>query len=938
MRNLKILSWTFIILLFASLPITYAQATGGGFTVTGVSLINVLHPGQLLNATQPASQAKWVITTVFNGGGQSLVATLSNTSINYRDSQGRLITSNYPLQISGITNPETAIYTISNNQPEPIYEFYSRTYVGTYNYGYFGGSSGTTAPQCPTPYYLSYVLNKTITTGPYTITVARICVYEQQIAAEYPISLADTQFSSVLTLNANGQQETLNLNSNETSAISQDQLVQAQWVGSLVTGTQAPTGSQSVAISNLQNNQWGIQNINEYSGTQGYASFIPTPATFANIGSSCTFTPTTYSPDNNSVELANFANCMNITAQNDYSINNQHASQLLGPTQPIQGYTATQTNYNRGTAFAISLGSGTFTTNPEIIFTLSGSFVGVVIPVGKPKILSVSTTPFTSGSTGTIKISVQNIGDAQGSFYPTLSNCQGVSPVQSSINYQVQPGQSQQINLSIITSGINQVLNQQCTVTVTDYNGGGSDTAQVNVVSKSANQCTPNSQILQGQSYCPCLNQSGVWKPGTGTACTTCQYGVQPNGPGVYGCAPPPSTTTILSQQKTTINQSIPTTTIYAYNYTISHVDVVIVTIGSKLGEDSNYKTSLSNYENLLTSEGLSYSYIELDSYNPSMNVNDWQSVKTSINRIEYLTNPTYLIILGNENIIPMPNVTSSVPFDEQGYNPYTIYTDDPYGSLTNSAVPTIVVARIPGSNADQIATILNNDIKRHSENNNNLMISGDGLNDSHDAFIGIDVNTFSQITTGSSCANNPNCLNTPPNCLGSSCTSASSFQNDISSVYGIQYYDCHGSGYTCGAWSGNYTTLASYPYYGLSLSIPQLNTNPIVMSSACYDGITQPSNTTLYYYRIPPITTTLALQMLENGASVYIGNTKEGYGYYTPTNLEYVYSNFKSGDTIGQAFLAMKQKFLTNPLDAYQAGTAQELQLYGDPTITYGG
>ena len=694
-----------------------------------------------------------------------------------------------------------------------------------------------------------------------------------------------------------------------------------------------------MAISNVNNNQWDIQNVNEYSGTQGYTSHVPTfqnasynATTISRLSSSCSLATFT------NQSLQNLANCMNDTAINQYSISNQYASQLLSPGSTIEGngndYSATQTNYDGITAFSVSLGSSTFTTNPEIIFTLSGSFVGVVIPVGKPKILSVSSSSFTSGSTGTIKINVENIGQAQGSFYATLSDCQGISPSQSSTNYQVQPQASQQINISIITTGVNQTINQQCTVTVTDYNGGGSDSAQVNVQSKQANQCTPNSQLVQGTSICPCLNETGVWKVGTGASCTTCQYGVVASGTSGYACAPPPSTTVVPGQPTTTT----PTTTVnYSYNYTLPHKDVIIVTIGSKLNADSNFQSALSNYENLLTSEGLSYSFIDLDTYNPNMNVNSWQSIKTTLNRIEYLTTPTYVIILGNENIVPMPTVTSSVPFDES-YNNYTIPTDDPYGSLTNSSIPTMVVARIPGSNADEIASILNNDVKRHSENNDDLLISGVELNDPHDSFISSDTNMFSQNTTGTTCSGDTNCLPVPPNCLGPSCTSSTAFDTDISSVYGIQYYDCHGSGYACADWSGNYTVLSTATYYWPAITLPQLTTNPIVMSSACYDGITEPSNTTLYYYRIPAASTTLALQTLENGASVYIGNTKEGYGYYTPTNLEYLFNNFKSGETIGQAFLTMKQKYLSNPDDAYQFGTAQELQLYGDPTITYNG
>lgn len=917
---------SFIVALLSLLLLVSSFNATTGFTVKGVSIINVLHPGQLLNASQPPSQAKWVVDTVFNGGGQSLVVNFDNTTINYRDSEGRLITSGYPLQISGITNPETAIYTISNNQPEPIYEFSSKVYVGSYNYGYFQ-SSGTSAPQCPTPYYSSYWTNKTIT-GSKQITIARVCIYEQQVAAEYPISLAATQFSSVLTLTANGQQETLNLNSNATSGTitSPDGLVQAQWVGSLVTGTQAPTGSQSVAISNVQNNQWDLQNINEYSGTQGYTSHLPTQATFENIIQSCTFVPTQYSKDNNTQELLSFATCLNTTARNDYSTNNQYAAQLLTPGQSIQGYSATQTNYNGGTAFAVSLGSGTFTTNPEIIFTFSGSFVGVVIPVGKPKIVSATSASFTSGSTGKINIQVTNVGNAQGAFYATLSNCPGVSPTQSATNYQVQPSQSQQINISISTSGVNQTISQQCTVTVTDYNGGGSDTSQVNIVSKPANQCTPNSQLVQGTSICPCLNESGVWKVGTGSSCSTCSYGVIANGNGGYKCAPPPTTTAT----QTTIGQTTipPTTTIVPWQPT-GNKDVLIVTIGSKLTEDSNYKTTLGNYENLVSSRGLSYLYVELDSYDTKLNVNDWQAVKTDINRLEYQTNATYLIILGGPLIVPMPSVTTTASFGAP--NDTIIPTDDPYGGLYNNNIPSIVVARVPGRTADEIANILQNSINRVQHSNNNMLIIGDGVNSSHDSFVGFDTNVFSTVTAGLSCASNQNCFYAPPDCLASSCTDSIRVNNEISNNYGIQSYFCHGDGYSCSDYNRYYSVISTS-------DVPSLNTNPIVMVWACYDGAvaSYPSQVYLQYMGNSK---TLAITMLDSGAATYIGNTKEGWGpNITQSELAYIYNQFKSRGTIGKAFLAMKQRYLNNPQGPLFEGTAHELQLYGDPTVSISG
>jgi hypothetical protein len=353
------------------------------------------------------------------------------------------------------------------------------------------------------------------------------------------------------------------------------------------------------------------------------------------------------------------------------------------------------------------------------------------------------------------------------------------------------------------------------------------------------------------------------------------------------------------------------------------------VTIGSKLTENSNYKTELANYENLLSSRGLSYLYVELDSYDTKLNVNDWQAVKIDINRLEYQTNSTYLVILGNVNILPMPSVYSSVSFDENNnVNSYNIPTDDPYGSLTNNNAPTIVVARIPGSNADQIANFLSNAIKRHTNSNYNLLISADGLTGPYDIFMRDDASILSNSTTGLSCANNPNCLYSPQYCISSLCSYSSAFQADISS-YGVQIYVCHGNGYVCTDRNGEYLILDG--------NTPHLNQTPVVMTStACFDGIINYSS-----FGTEP----LALQTMDNGAAAYMGNTKEGWGGYapfegySPSETGYIYNQFKSGKTIGQAFLNMKEHYLSSySSDAYWFGTAHEIQLYGDPTMSING
>jgi hypothetical protein len=87
-----------------------------------------------------------------NGGGQSLVGNLGNSTINY---QG--YTSVYPLQISGSTDPERAFYIINNANPSPIYTYTSRIENGSVTLGFLGFNTYVNpAPQCPNSAYAEW--------------------------------------------------------------------------------------------------------------------------------------------------------------------------------------------------------------------------------------------------------------------------------------------------------------------------------------------------------------------------------------------------------------------------------------------------------------------------------------------------------------------------------------------------------------------------------------------------------------------------------------------------------------------------------------------------------------------------------------------------------------------------------------------------------------
>ena len=368
--------------------------------------------------------------------------------------------------------------------------------------------------------------------------------------------------------------------------------------------------------------------------------------------------------------------------------------------------------------------------------------------------------------------------------------------------------------------------------------------------------------------------------------------------------------------------------------------NVLLVTIGITPSSPGYvaYNSALSGYEALLTQRSLTWNYIVLDSYASSQGLaldpGNWISVKAVINNLETKLNPQYLIILGGNQIIPMPLVL--IP-------QYSIPTDDPYGSISSSMttiVPTIIVARFPGSSANEIAGMLRNSTIGRA--NNNLMSSV--VSDLNSYLVTAPTIGKQTQCTGSS--NNPPCFPSPPYCSLSLsykdsspkyiCPGLNTLANAISS-YGIQYYYCHGNGYACGSatagWdffniAGNPPTFSGTITFN-SVLLPRLDSHPIIIMAACWDGTIL--KVTDYHNRPQQ---PLAIAALDKGATAYIGITLPGSALDQPLIDSDIYNNFIGGKTLGQAFLSVKT---TLPkVGNYQKKLLYTTQLYGDPTTAY--
>lgn len=527
-------------IIYLIVPVAYAGNLQG-FTVTSVSLSNILNPGEA------ESTVEWLVQISLNGGGQSLVGTLDNESINY---QG--FTSVYPLQISGSTDPEQAFYIINNNQPQPITTYSASIQKGTLTSSCLLGMCTYTPTEpfpCPSDAIGEWDM-KSPSNGkwglPAGTVLGRLCFFSQTIGIKATIpSTPNIQFSSHLNLVANGKQELIDLSYNRQSATSSDGLVQANWVGSLVTGNAPPSGSDYVAIGTPQENNWIIKTATDYDSYKTASNNFELTQQYStdSVPSQCS--GSVVFPDGSLLGdqdlqpyITNYMTCLQDIAQNQFSVPNQLANNLAVNGIGIGRKSAQFTTNNGQPAFVIDI-SDYFVTNPVVLLRFKGDFLGVVIPLGKPEILSVSSECFNSGDQGDIKITVKNIGNAEGSFYSDLSECEIISS-HSPPKYSVGIGQTQEIEIPIFSNGVNSNLEQNCNIKVTDYNGGGTDTVQVSICIKEANQCDLNEPVVQGKSICACQDINGTYRPATGNDCTYCDYGVVVDDSGGYVCAEPP--------------------------------------------------------------------------------------------------------------------------------------------------------------------------------------------------------------------------------------------------------------------------------------------------------------------------------------------------------------------------------------------------------------
>lgn len=460
-KNRNILVGTILIVLllflFSTGTLKLPLAISSGFTTLGISNIQFTSNDPILNG-----QA-WLLTVSQNGAGQSVYGDSGSIS----DNSGK---SSKPFTIS-----------VSLDKNDATYKIYSQgVYIKTVDW-----TKGTYNPFSKTGGCNSAVWSFWYHPSQLSILGDVYCYNYVNKGVYGTLGGPDFNFQSTISVSGDGGTDNLVISNDQaTSGISKNGNVYASWFGSFVSGESAPNpqGQGIIAIYDTSTNGWKTGSQVSYDSWRIY-------------------------------DLSGFASCRSTSSDKSacFKTYNNYATSLMNgyPFSTVGGSVAKTSGTQSNGLVTLSLPKQL--QFPGLALRIKASFIGINIPVGKPKIISTSSLTFSTGQTGNIAVTVQNSGDGAGSFDVFATCTDGFSQSGNSLRISSLPAGSTQIVYIPITSNIiSGTKSGTCIVTAKDVNDPNNvDTKSVSVSSSSISICTEGQVSIIGNKIQQC--QSNVW-------------------------------------------------------------------------------------------------------------------------------------------------------------------------------------------------------------------------------------------------------------------------------------------------------------------------------------------------------------------------------------------------------------------------------------------
>jgi hypothetical protein len=330
------------------------------------------------------------------------------------------------------------------------------------------------------------------------------CLTKHKIGVPGSIKSPTTNFEAKLTVQKDSDSKTATISSTSAKSVKLSNVAYAHWAGSLSSGEQCPDpGSEGYMIVHDETGNWVLTKSRLYDSYLSYKQN--------------TFDDFIY--DDMADEISRWTGVSIDTIDNLQSRINDLNSRANNAITEF-GYSDFRVTSNSLSSGQAHIELDRTIQFPVITMHVKADWLGIVIPVGEPKITSISAEDFEEGKNGQIKVTVKNIGDATASFGISASCESPIKQVGTAQTISNLRDGSQKTVTITLSGATNKEVTKKCTVNVYDLNNPDmKDSDTVTVTLKPIRLCDPGETRCDGETQKICNKDGSAWEKTDSKAC-----------------------------------------------------------------------------------------------------------------------------------------------------------------------------------------------------------------------------------------------------------------------------------------------------------------------------------------------------------------------------------------------------------------------------------
>lgn len=441
--------------LAALVAIAFIVSGGNLFSSIGFSTLSLSSVNFQSNDPDVGGDA-WILLINNNGGGQSATGTFLSSQISSGTKQAN---EGFTLEVNNVRNDVE--YQIRNDAvPLYVYSYSNIGFqldpVGACNQR---GSQFTVKPSG---------------------SLSTYCIFRTQFGTKGSILQGNYIFESDIKVTKGSQVDTAKINNVQQTSVKVGNNVFAQFQGFLASGRSIPNDPDIIVVYANQGGQWKTASLSRFTQWQSSSNGVSSGSCIQNE--------------------ADVQRCINL-ANGDLSF------VLNGRSFVSNDGIVAKTITSSATSGKVVFEFGKQLMFPVMTLKVKASYLGIVVNVGDPAIVSVSSPTFASGTNqGYIEVVAKNVGSASGTF-DVSAVCN--SPFSSNDVARVTlAAQEQASRFLTVTASVSSPQSGTCNVKVLDVNSGKSVQQSVSVSATPTIICNAGEKTVFGKQILQC-NQAG---------------------------------------------------------------------------------------------------------------------------------------------------------------------------------------------------------------------------------------------------------------------------------------------------------------------------------------------------------------------------------------------------------------------------------------------